>query len=300
MTTLVQDSRSSRLTQVRDRKPVIPARLQALRSAALNWSFDLVDYERIQAEVWPVIDRVPGHLSRFVAFYLYQTAKTLNPSRTPDQPPARHVVEIGSFKGRSAVAIGLGLKANREGPWRFFCVDPFFDERLGAGLRQEFLDHVTKAGVAELITWVPEPSHEVARRWPSDQGVAMLWIDGNHTLEYVREDFQLWKRFVVPGGMVAFDDFYLLGVREVVLRDLFGDPSFQNMAVVAHHLVAATKTNEPPTRAQRARKQRMYWALRTGSTSTWRACLAAVSEVVNRPFGHLGRFLREPLPLQRE
>lgn len=270
-----------------------------LKGIALNWPFRKEAYEAFCAEVWPVIDAIPGYLHRLEAFFLYHTARTLQPARSVDQPPANSVVEIGSYKGRSTAAIGLGLRRNASGPWRLYCVDHFFQNQGEPGLKEAFLANVQRAGLEGVVTCLPEASSEAVKRWPVERGIAMLWIDGNHDEAFVRDDFQLWKRFVVPGGVVAFDDWYLLGVRRVILDDLFPDPTFQDLAVIDHNLIAATKVDTLPTREQNARKRRIYWTLRTGSLSPWRAGVVMAGEWVNRPFGHVGRFFTDRLPLQR-
>ena len=67
-----------------------------LRGIAINWPFSHPAYDAFCRDVWPVIDAIPGYLQRLEAFFLYETARTLAPSRSVDQPPANSVVEIGS------------------------------------------------------------------------------------------------------------------------------------------------------------------------------------------------------------
>jgi hypothetical protein len=197
------------------------------------------------------------------------------------------------------VAIALGLKANPHLRLRLACVDLFFSDKQEPGLLEAFRANAARAGVADLIDCIAQPSAEAAQRWPAQQGVAMLWIDGNHDFEHVRDDFLAWNRFLVPGGVVAFHDLYLLGVRETVLKHLFPDARFQDLALIADNLLGAVKGSLPPSRAQRVQKQRVYWALRIGTTNPWWALAYALWDGMNRPYGHLGRFLTEHVPVQK-
>lgn len=271
-----------------------------LKHAALNWTFSREDYDAFVADVWPIVDATPGYLDCLEAFFLYQTAKSLKPQRSVDQPLADRVVEIGSYKGRSTLALGLGLKQNPHEKWHLVCVDHFFNNQLEALLQETFLKNVQKAQLQDIVTCLPYTSREAMTHWSTDRGIAMLWIDGNHDEDYVREDFHLWKRLLIPGGIVVFHDFYLLGVRRVLLQDLFSNPSFQDLCVINDNLVAASKVNSLPTREQKALKQRVYWALRTGSLNPWRACMHLAFDAINHPFGHIEKFFTQELSLQRE
>jgi hypothetical protein len=54
------------------------------------------------------------------------------------------------------------------------------------------------------LCWHLDFSQELARRW-SDP-VDLVFVDGDHSEEGCRADWDLWHGFVTPGGMVAFHD----------------------------------------------------------------------------------------------
>ena len=184
-----------------------------LKNAALNWPFLREAYENFSRETWPQIENIPGFLAQMEAFFLYETARNLKGSkRDVDQPPAAFVVEIGSHKGRSTVAIGLGLKANPHGPMKLICVDPFFDTGKDKGLHEEFLSNIARAGLDDRVICLPTTSAEAVKAWNPHEGIALLWIDGNHEYEFVRDDFLQWGRYLVPGGVVALHDLSLIHI----------------------------------------------------------------------------------------
>jgi hypothetical protein len=52
---------------------------------------------------------------------------------------------------------------------------------------------------------LPNTSSEVlAPGW--NQPVALLWLDGDHTYEGVRRDFESWQRHLLPDCDVVLDD----------------------------------------------------------------------------------------------
>lgn len=75
---------------------------------------------------------------------------------------------------------------------------------LLAGRRQEdvFFDTVRGCGNVSLIR---QDSRTVS--FPGEQRFCFAFIDGNHDPAYVRSDFLLAWRHLVPGGVVGFHDF---------------------------------------------------------------------------------------------
>jgi len=55
------------------------------------------------------------------------------------------------------------------------------------------------------VSWHIARSQDVGRAW-SGQGVDVVFIDGDHSHEGCREDWEIWHRHVTPGGAVAFHD----------------------------------------------------------------------------------------------
>jgi predicted O-methyltransferase YrrM len=128
------------------------------------------------------------------------------------------VVEIGSWLGKSSVVLGSALAAKRGGT--LVCIDPFDasgDERsrkryqadankLNNPLRMQFESNLKRARVSPIVSVQQGLSHEVVKSWRDP--IDMLFIDGNHAFDAVRQDFLDWSPFVRPGGMLAFHDTY--------------------------------------------------------------------------------------------
>jgi predicted O-methyltransferase YrrM len=118
------------------------------------------------------------------------------------------IVEIGSFRGRSTVALALGSMAGARAP--VYAIEPHerFTGVLGGqfepGDRAEFFKNMLTAQVAEVVRLVNLSSEVVTPGW--SQPVGMLWIDGDHRYPAVKRDFECWEQFLLPGSIAAFHD----------------------------------------------------------------------------------------------
>ncbi len=124
---------------------------------------------------------------------------------------AGDIVEIGSYKGKSAVALGYGIRqAGRSGKTRLFCIDPHspfigvLGGKFGPIDRRDFYLNMIETGTYEEAALINLPSRDIALAWKSPIG--LLFIDGDHSYPAVRDDFFRWLPHVIDGGIVALDD----------------------------------------------------------------------------------------------
>jgi predicted O-methyltransferase YrrM len=136
-----------------------------------------------------------------------------------DVPADQAIVEVGSFRGRSAGALALG---SREGHGsRVYCIDPHVEFTglrggcYGPPDQAALYSNLTRLGIGEVVSVISLPSAQAAKAWPA-QSVGLLWIDGDHRYDAVLEDFTAWYPYVVPGGVIAMHDVDLDDVRRVV------------------------------------------------------------------------------------
>jgi len=114
------------------------------------------------------------------------------------------LVEIGSFKGKSTVALALGssLMSMRKRP--VHAIDPF-----GLYMKQSyygtFMENVKKNGVTDYVIPIRKYSTEAYEECPRQ--IALLFIDGDHAYESVKHDITHYAPRVVPGGVLAFHDY---------------------------------------------------------------------------------------------
>jgi Methyltransferase domain len=170
------------------------------------------------ADLLAAIDGIDGWLTPGQARTLFEAAGRV--------PPGGRIVEIGSFRGRSTIALALGAAkgvevvaidphaGNDRGPQE---IKGFADE--AAGDHEIFLGNLAKAGVAEQVTVVRKFSgdahHDVAGH------VDLLWVDGAHRFGPARDDLRRWGARVLPGGqMLVHDSWCSVGVTLATLAEV--------------------------------------------------------------------------------
>jgi predicted O-methyltransferase YrrM len=118
------------------------------------------------------------------------------------------VVEVGAYRGRSAVLLGLGSLSGAGA--KVFAVDPHkeFVGVLGGAFgpkdRTAFYRAMLDAGCSEIVALINLSSEQFCSCWREE--VALLWIDGDHSYEGVKRDFECWRPHLRRDGVVAFDD----------------------------------------------------------------------------------------------
>ena len=159
------------------------------------------DLDAQRAAAWLAVRETPGYLTEREAKFLMLAAVSA---------PARGaILEIGSFKGRSTV--GLGLIAKHYGGGPIVAVDPFTspsstDPELAgqSSTYEDFQANLRRAGVMDVIEPHCMYSRELAPGW--SRPLRLLWIDGDHTYEGASEDVRLFKPFLAEGGILAMHD----------------------------------------------------------------------------------------------
>jgi predicted O-methyltransferase YrrM len=116
------------------------------------------------------------------------------------------VVEIGSAQGRSTCAMALACRQNGQG--KVHAIDPHTENSWSEGNGVDTFA-VLKSRLAEydLAPWcqvMRMTSAEAARDWrlPID----ILFIDGDHTFEGVRHDFEAFRPWLTARSLVVFHD----------------------------------------------------------------------------------------------
>ena len=177
------------------------------------------------APVKELIKDVPGWLSDEEGEALYELARSCRGDGV--------IVEIGSWKGKSTICLGLGSRAGHSVP--IYAVDPHADYRHG-----EFKENIERAGIADLVTPVKGLSQDIVDDF--DPPIELLFVDGSHEEDDVRYDFETWVPKVVDDGIVAFHDTtWHAGVRRVVAEKIFSSRQFRDVRFVIGSTTVARK-----------------------------------------------------------
>lgn len=159
------------------------------------------------------IDAVKGFLAADEGAALYAAAAgvaTLGPC-----------LEIGSYCGKSTVYLGAACKANasllyaldhHRGSEEHQLGEAYHDPELfddGAQLMDSFREFRRTLRAAKLehtVVPIVSSSAVAARFWSTP--LALVFIDGGHSLQAAMTDYRCWATHVIPGGILAIHDIF--------------------------------------------------------------------------------------------
>ena len=126
------------------------------------------------------------------------------------------IVEIGAYKGKSAIALAAGSRMGRKE--KVISIDPHSDGTLPV-----MEDNLRRSGLHDMV--VVRKTTSADARKDFDGQIRLLFIDGLHDYPSVKQDIGLWKDLVIDGGLIAFHDYNYPTVRRAV-EELTSDPQF--------------------------------------------------------------------------
>jgi len=176
------------------------------------------------AETLDAIAGVEGWLSDDQARVLWERAQSV--------PPGGRIVEIGSYRGRSAIVLARAAAGAAE----VVAIDPHAgDDRgpqqirgtaeEGAADHAAFRANLERTGVDGAVRHVRRASSEALDH--VDDEVDLLYVDGAHRLGPARDDLVRWGARVRPGGtLLVHDAFSSIGVTLALVATLFAGRDF--------------------------------------------------------------------------
>lgn len=82
-----------------------------------------------------------------------------------------------------------------------FCVDPYFG---GQAIRAVAVRHLARLGLSRKVRMIQSTAKEALASLPPQ--VDFIFVDGDHSYEGLKEDWQIVRRILRPGGIAAFHD----------------------------------------------------------------------------------------------
>jgi predicted O-methyltransferase YrrM len=180
---------------------------------------------RYEAELAPLLDGVDGWLHAAEASVLHHAAL-----RAYQVGPAL-VVEIGSWQGRSTIALAAAARAARQGP--VIAIDPHVSTAAFDGDHNllALQTNLSDRDLLDVVDIVRAPSGDAAARF-DDCSISVLFIDGDHSYEGAATDVRAYTPKLKSGAVVGFNDPHLPGVARaltelvVTSRSDFSRPSW--------------------------------------------------------------------------
>lgn len=151
-------------------------------------------------------ETIDGWLTENEALGLYHIASKC--------PSNALVVEIGSWKGKSTFCIAKGLKKGK-----VIAIDPFngdasndegsrneYNEKKGGDdLLRIFINNMEAGKLMDKIIIKKGYSQQFA---DEISAIDFLFIDGDHSIEGCKADYEMYASKIKPGGFLAFHDYY--------------------------------------------------------------------------------------------
>ena len=130
------------------------------------------------------------------------------------------IVEIGNHQGRSVIIMAKAIKSAGKST-KIYAVDPHVEFKgvngrvFGPLDLKAMYSNIVIAGVGDLIFKVALASNEAASAW-TNRNIGLIFIDGDHSYEGVKLDFESWFIHIANGGKLAFHDSTSPGVSRLI------------------------------------------------------------------------------------
>lgn len=158
-------------------------------------------------------DNVKGFLAEDEAEALYNAAKEVSQFGP--------CLEIGSYCGKSTIYFGSACKENNavlyaldhhRGSEEHQLGEMFHDPDLYDGNAElmdsfrEFRTNMRAADLEDTVIPLVSSSAVASKQWATP--LAMVFIDGGHSLDAALTDYRSWACHIIPGGILAIHDIF--------------------------------------------------------------------------------------------
>ena len=186
-------------------------------------------------EIQQITNKIDGWLSNEEGELLYNLAKKCSKNGV--------IVEIGSWKGKSTIWLAKGSEAGENIP--VFSIDHHngsFDEEEKTSTFDTFMKNIENAEIKNIVNPIIKKSHEASIDFKKP--INLIFIDGGHDYQTVKQDFDDWYNKLNNGGVMVFHDSTTRkGVWKIVSKELHKSKNFKNVNFL-HSITYGTKTTK--------------------------------------------------------
>ncbi|MFN8671549.1 MAG: class I SAM-dependent methyltransferase [Candidatus Sericytochromatia bacterium] len=156
------------------------------------------------SEIKSKVDLVEGYLVEGEDRVLFEKAKELKDNSI--------IIEIGSFKGKSSVAMGYACVGTNK---KIYCIDPWISETYFKNTKHEnediyniWLKNIKDNDLENYVIPIKEYSTNILPNWKitHDLQADLIFIDGDHSFKGVTDDFVVSYPHLKEGGLIIFQD----------------------------------------------------------------------------------------------
>lgn len=147
---------------------------------------------------------IPGYMTEAEVNKLHEIASQLENNSI--------IVEIGSWKGKSTVALAEAVKDKN---CTIFCIDLWNNDNMFMESEDIFPAFLENVKPYDFV--IPIKSNSKYAEVIVNQ-IDLLFIDGDHSEEGVRADIDKYSKYLKPGSYVLFHDYggYWTGVSKAI------------------------------------------------------------------------------------
>jgi len=116
-------------------------------------------------------------------------------------------VEVGVFKGRHSKCI-----LEKSMVKKLYCVDPYLPYFGYDITKCEEMAHKRLSKFGNKVVWIKKKSLNASKDIPNE--LDFVYLDGDHSYEYVKKELELYYPKLKKGGVLAGDDFYNLDAKD--------------------------------------------------------------------------------------
>lgn len=151
------------------------------------------------------------------------------------------VVEIGAFLGKSTITIAKALKESGGGC--VYSIDPHegIPYYHPQPTLSDFLDNISWANVNDTVKICLGTSDE----WSDNisASLSMIFIDGDHTYEVVKDDYSKWEEKIITNGLIAFHDAIQDGPFKLI-SELLNSQNYRLIFIIGSLAILQKKGNK--------------------------------------------------------
>ena len=171
---------------------------------------------------------------RIAGWLFPNEAKTLHELASKCNHP---IVDIGTFHGRSASYLAAGSKCGSHVP--VYTIDPFTQSSFYTSnifsadankAKLKFKENMKKLGLVDIVIPLITTSKEAARLYDIDP--ELILIDGDHTFDGAKLDFDCWYPKLVPNGVMAVHDYTRAVGAKRLMKECFTPQFFTEIKYV--------------------------------------------------------------------
>ena len=159
----------------------------------------LSDYEHL----WRQAQGIPGHVTKNEGLLLYLFGA--------QQCSEGHIVEVGSFHGRSSLVLGCGMLKQRQRNGKLVCIDNFVKQSSRSfphaiNPKQALLENIIKFGLTDIFYLYEADSVEALESMKAES-CGLVFIDSDHNETQISQEFPLAVRALSRRGVVLIHDY---------------------------------------------------------------------------------------------